>query len=535
VLTRRSARKATPAVQVEQLLVQQQELGRQNEELLRLGSELESARDRFVELFELAPIPYLTVDEAGLILEINQTGVEFLRRDRESLEGRPLALVISAARRAALRQFLIACRRGAVQAPFETELSSDPPRAVEVLARRAEGQKLYLALVDLAGLRRAERERRALQEQAEAAHSIAVSRVRSLAALSHELRTPLTPVLAAISALRRPGLPDDVHRLLALVERCVEHEVRLIDDLLDVARLTHGKMTFDSKVMDLHAAALEALELVMPELERKELRVHKQLRAREHHVRGDQVRLRQVFANLLRNACKFTPSGGSISLVSRSSRQGVVVEVSDTGVGILPGRLSVIFERFTQADGAEGQGGLGLGLAIARAIIEGHRGRISVASAGPGQGATFEIELACVPAPAAATAARPKRPASNGRSGRGERILLVEDHEDTALVLTELLDAEGYRIERARSVSEAVEKASPATQLVISDIGLPDGSGLEVMRRLRERRLKMPGIALSGYGTREDRKRSRAAGFTRHLVKPVRFEELVAAIREVRG
>jgi two-component system CheB/CheR fusion protein len=211
----------------------------------------------------------------------------------------------------------------------------------------------------------------------------------------------------------------------------------------------------------------------------------------------------------------------------------VVIAISDNGVGIAPGQLAHIFSHFGQGDAGEKAGGLGLGLAIARGIVEGHKGRISVASGGPGQGATFEVELASVPAPA--MRARRARPAKTDSVADRRRILLVEDHEDTAEVLGELLSTAGFSIELAHSVGEALRKVDPSTQLVISDIGLPDGSGLEMMQRLRERDLKIPGIALSGYGSREDRRRSRAAGFLRHLVKPIKFEELVAAIREIRA
>jgi signal transduction histidine kinase/CheY-like chemotaxis protein len=526
-------RRTNGVPRLERLLGQRELLRCQNEELARIAAELEEAHERFADLFELAPLPYLILTPSGIIERANELAARLLRRHRREVEGRPLALFVSRDRRSQFRQFLLGALRQQGERSLETELPFDPPLPVHVRARRARQGQLYMALVDLSARPQPDHEWTTLEAKAESAELTSVARNRFLAVLSHELRTPLTPVLASVSALRRARLPAAAARWVEVIERSVRHEVHLVDDLLDVTRLTHGKMSFDTQVVDLHATVEEALELVAPEAEAKQLKVQRQLNAPQHHVKGDAVRLRQVFANLLRNACKFTPPGGRIKVISEVGKRGVVVQVVDSGEGIAASQLAVIFERFGQTPGSVSKGGLGLGLAIARGIVEGHSGRIGVQSRGPGRGATFEVELACVPALAAAPAPR-RLPAPRPSRPQHERILLVEDHEDTAAVLSELLSAEGYQIDHARSVSEALSKADSSTELVISDIGLPDGSGLDIMRRLRAKRLRIPGIVLSGYGSREDRRQAREAGFVRHLLKPVDFEELVAVIREVR-
>jgi signal transduction histidine kinase len=515
---------------LEELFTHRDELQRQNQELERLRGQLEVSHHRFADLYDLAPIPFLTLSQSGMIEEVNETAVRFLERERGALEGMPLAVLIPSRRRPAFRRFLVRCLRDKERQTLETELALARTVPVELICRRSQGGRLYLAIVDRSARAHA-KERRQLLSAADLARAESTAKDRFLATLSHELRTPLTPVLAAVSAFERRKVPREMSEFIALVARCLTYEARLVDDLLDVTRLTHGKMTYDRVVVDLHTVVLEALEMVIPEAQDKELQLETNLRARNHHVRGDPVRLKQVFANLLRNACKFTPRGGLITVESRAGGRGVVVAVSDTGAGIRHEDLALIFERFSQ--GRDGyQGGLGLGLAIARGIVQGHGGRIAAISGGPGEGATFEVELQCVPARARPAVAR--KPVVDGPLGRGEPVLLVEDHADTARVLSGLLARAGFVVTVAGSMKEALGKADGQIRLVISDIGLPDGSGLDLMRSLRARHRDLYGIAMSGYGTREDVKKSRRAGFAHHLVKPVQFEELLAAIAQGR-
>jgi len=249
-----------------------------------------------------------------------------------------------------------------------------------------------------------------------------------------------------------------------------------------------------------------------------------------------------VFWNLLSNAVKITPEGGTITVRSWTDDSSwLAVEVSDTGIGIEPELLPRIFDAFEQGESRAAQrfgAGLGLGLAISRALAEFHGGTLEVHSEGPGRGATFRVQLPLTPIPAGAAAvSEPSRPAS--QEARALRILLVEDHADTAEAIAELLRLLGHEVAVAFTVAEGLSAAadiqnqeSGGLDLVVSDLGLPDGSGLDLMRELT-RRHGLKGIALSGYGMEEDLRRSREAGFERHLTKPVNFQALQAVLREV--
>jgi two-component system CheB/CheR fusion protein len=373
-----------------------------------------------------------------------------------------------------------------------------------------------------------------------------------LATLSHELRTPLAPVLAMASRLAvHQDLPAAVRDGLAMIHRNVGLEARLIDDLLDLTRIGRGKLELHRKPTDLRQVVQQALE-TCDERELAARQVVLDLSAPEHLVWGDPSRLVQVFWNLLNNALKFTPRGGTIRVRSYceepsasapepgAARQ-LVVEIADSGVGIEPGELESIFDAFDQGGQETGRrfGGLGLGLAISRAILDLHGGCLSAASAGRHRGATFAVRLplaveaaAVERAGAAAGAARETEASSAAVSPLA--ILLVEDHADTAEAVAQLLQAIGHRVTVAGTVAEALAAAEAAPfDLLVSDLGLPDGAGHELMRLLASRRDPMRGIALSGYGMEADVARSREAGFDLHLVKPVTLEELRAAIERL--
>jgi CheY-like chemotaxis protein len=367
--------------------------------------------------------------------------------------------------------------------------------------------------------------------------------------LSHELRTPLTPVMAVISSLERDArLPPPVQESLAMVRRNVELEARLIDDLLDLTRIAHGKLELSRRRTHLHQVLAQAVETCCgqnPDAGR--LRVVKDLAAADPVVWADAPRLSQVFWNLLNNALKFTPDGGTVTVRSRLAADAgpgeVVVEISDTGVGIPPGALGHIFDAFEQGELGMSRrfGGLGLGLAISKAIVELHDGQLSAESAGSGQGATFTVRLPLSCRETAEAGMTPERRGASPASRRPLHILLVEDHTDTAEALAALLAGLGHRITVAGTVAGALAAAEQAAgaldgliDLVISDLGLPDGSGLDLMRELAGR-YRLKGIALSGYGMEEDVRQSEQAGFARHLTKPVTLDFLKDVIDQVRG
>jgi signal transduction histidine kinase/CheY-like chemotaxis protein len=364
-----------------------------------------------------------------------------------------------------------------------------------------------------------------------------------LATLSHELRTPLAPVLAVVSALESdPRLRELIGGALAVIRRNVELEARLIDDLLDLTRIARGKLELHLQPADLRDALAHALQSCSAQEDAagKWIAVETELAAMDHTVYADEPRLTQVFWNLLKNAFKFTPDGGAVRVRTRSEGDGIVAEISDNGIGIDADLLPRIFDAFEQGERSITRrfGGLGLGLAISKALVELHKGRIAVASGGAGQGATFTVWLPRA-SPAPAEAAPPAADVEDGpaerRQDRSLRILLVEDHMDTAAALADLLDIMGHQVVVAHDVSSGLAAArvaleGPGLDLVISDLGLPDGSGLDLMRQLSTRH-RVRGIALSGYGTEKDVRASREAGFALHLTKPVDLERLRAALR----
>jgi signal transduction histidine kinase len=394
-------------------------------------------------------------------------------------------------------------------------------------AAKKQEERLEQTLVELSQnmveLRKAGEESRAAMIEAERA-----SRAKDdfLAALSHELRTPLTPVLMTAAALESdPALPAETRSQLAMMRRNIELEARLIDDLLDLTRISRGKLQIAPAVTDLHLLLQHTVEIVRSDALGKQVAIEFIFEATRHHVRGDPTRLQQVFWNLLKNALKFTPTGGRVTVTTRNDEEGwMILSVDDTGVGISAEALPRIFNAFEQGDvaGHHRYGGLGLGLAISRAIVEAHCGIIQAASAGPGRGASFTVALATIDTPAEAASGSDLAPPLT----RALRLLVVEDHDATRTVLSRLLTRNGHKITTAATIQEALTAfAAEHFDVVISDLGLPDGSGLDLMRELLRQR-PIFGIALSGYGMEDDVRQTKEAGYFAHLVKPVNLDQL---------
>jgi two-component system CheB/CheR fusion protein len=375
----------------------------------------------------------------------------------------------------------------------------------------------------------------ALHAAKEAAEEASRAKDRFLAVLSHELRTPLTPALASSQLLeRRRDLPEDVLSAVELIRRNIELETLLVDDLLDLTKITRGTIELRRQPEDLHEVLHRCADICRSDVLAKRQKLTLGLRATEHDAQVDPARIQQVFWNLVKNAVKFTPAGGAITITSENPAPGRIrISVSDTGVGIPAGILPRIFEPFEQGPRSISPraSGLGLGLSISRTLVDLHGGTIRAESEGEGKGATLSVELA---------AFEDRRPASAGR-GAGQRrqprrplaLLLVEDHADTAGALSELLREEGHQVQATASLSEAVEAfRHHPFDLLITDLGLPDGSGHELLPRLRSIR-PVKGIVLSGYGMDSDVSKSRAAGFSEHLTKPVQIALLLGAIDRV--
>lgn len=379
-----------------------------------------------------------------------------------------------------------------------------------------------------------ERQRRIRAESARAeAEEANAAKDRFLAMLSHELRTPLSPIIHAVTLLEESECPPHLRDHIDTIRRNVRLEARLIDDLLDLARVRNGKMHLHLQGADLHEILSEAVAICREEIKARNLTLSVALEATGARVHADAARLQQVFWNLLTNAAKFTPEGGTITIHTSGpdAAGNFAVDITDTGAGIAPGKISRIFDAFEQA-AAPGMAGLGLGLAICKALVERHGGSIEARSAGVGEGATFIVKI-----PGAQTHGGDKpAPAPPIPNAPGIRLLLVEDHRDTLDTLRRLLDRRGYVVRTAGSIAEALQTAADYQfDVLVSDIGLPDGRGTELLEQLEDHRAAHPfvAIAVSGFGADDDLQRSQEAGFAEHLTKPVEFGALHAAIRRL--
>jgi signal transduction histidine kinase len=361
-----------------------------------------------------------------------------------------------------------------------------------------------------------------------------------LAQLSHELRSPLTPVIAMVGELEAE-VPDSkpVKEALEVVRRNVELEARLIDDLLDITRISKGKLQLSFEPISIHQILQRAYEICRAEIEAKNLEVNFALRAVRTYVEGDPARLQQVFWNLIKNSVKFTPEKGRISIETvNPAPDKIEVRVIDTGIGIAPETIDKIFDAFEQgqSDITRRFGGLGLGLTISKTLIDAHGGQIRVQSSGKNEGAVFTVELDTIESPIERDGHGEDQPTDRKPDAAvtsHRRVLLVDDHYDTCLGMKRMLERRGYEITVAHSAEQAVEKVREQEfDLLISDIGLPDRSGYELMREVRLNK-RLPGIALSGFGSEQDVNQAREAGFAEHLTKPINFERLEKTIQSL--
>ena len=365
---------------------------------------------------------------------------------------------------------------------------------------------------------------------------------RFLAVLSHELRTPLTPIVFALAALQREysrhsparrAVDARLSRMLDMISRNIALETKLIDDLLDLSRLAQGKLQLQPAVVDMHARVRDTLAMVDSEARAKHVAIETTLEATQPFVLADAARIHQVLWNVIKNAIKFTPDGGTVRVRTWNDGNNLVIACDDTGIGIPPEVLPHVFEPFEQGspDITRHYGGLGLGLAVGRSLVLAHGGSMTAKSDGAGKGSTFVVAL-----PIATSEAEP--PSVDSRSSesmphRSLNILVVEDHDDTAQALRESLAARGHRVRVAASIAVALrEAAADPCELLISDIGLPDGSGVDLVRQIQPSPT-FGAIAMSGFGMEKDVVRSRDAGFATHLTKPVDFALLEKTITEL--
>lgn len=562
IALRRAVDNAVEKVQFQRKLEEQrQALAEKNRDLevhVR-RMETEAAERRRVEklLRESEQQLRLVTDHAAVLLAhcgsdgrykfVNRPYARRFGLEPRHIVGRHITEVLGAEAYAAVETFLQAALAGH-QVEFEVQVPYGKmgPRWMNVVyapETLPDGQ-----VVGVVGVMTDTTQRKMGEKDLEKARDEAVAASQAkddfLAALSHELRTPLNPVLLlASSAAEDERFPPEVRSIFETIHKNVDLEARLIDDLLNITRISRGKLALERKAVDAHSVIKDAIANVSADVALKHLSLRTRFGARRQILDGDAVRLQQVFWNVLKNAVKFTAEGGEIT-ISTSNPPGtedLEITVADSGIGMTREELARVFDAFAQGAHAGGGGshrfgGLGLGLAISRMLVQSHAGHIQADSPGPGLGSIFTIRLPLAaqpdewPTQRGIAAIRP----SGSRQGRPEstRILLVEDHEATRAALQQLLSRRRYQVTAVGTGAEALASAKVEPfDLLISDIGLPDCSGYELMEAL-SKNAPVRGIALTGYGMEHDISRSRAAGFLAHLTKPIRMESLEKAIAE---
>lgn len=397
------------------------------------------------------------------------------------------------------------------------------------------GLLIVVAVLALAAKNSADRQLalELLEEQRKQAVDASRAKDVFLAALSHELRTPLNPaLLLASDGASNSKYPAEIRATFASIATQIETEARLIDDLLDLTKISHGIIKVERRLTDLHALVLASVATVRPNFAEKNLEILLGLKAEKHWANVDPMRMQQVICNLIQNAAKFSDRAGRLRISTQNRGSAIAITVDDTGMGMSASDLQRCFETFTQ--GNHKRGGLGMGLAIARGIVEAHDGTIAAASEGPGHGSSFCVTIAAAEPPPDLDEPLPA-PEHAGKGRFFQNVLLVEDHEASRTALARLLSQRGFRVTCAGLMADAVAAAVGARfDLLIADIGLPDGDGYLLPEKLGNN-LPQVSIAVSGYGMEDDLRRTRQAGFAAHLIKPVTTDQLDAVLANVRG
>jgi len=532
------------------------------------GSALDALRGKQVFTLESVEEPYrhfveqmqegaITLDDQNTILFANACFARMIGRSRKETVGVCLDSLVADQSQSAYRAMLLNARTNGPAKGECTLKSVSGNVPVQLSLHAPYGQdipRLCAVVTDLSRQRQHQIERAASDEHEElrrardAAEQANRAKDEFLAMLSHELRTPLTPVVAITSMLlSSPRTPAPMKEDLLTIRDNVQLEVRLIEDLLDLNRIVHGKFHLSCEPAKLNNLILRAIAVCRRDARDKQIDFKVSLYKARNDILVDPTRIQQILWNLLRNAIKFTPPGGQIAIeMLNPDPDHVSVSITDTGVGIEPEMLPKLFNAFEQGRASKSTtGGLGLGLTISKKLTDLHGGTLTAHSDGKDKGARFILTLPLAPSHPADSAAarpalggqilhlqdaRPSQPMTTTASPITARILLIEDHAETARIMARVLEHMGYKVTVANTKADGLSAASSQPfDLIISDLGLPDGSGLDLMRHLRQS-LSTPAIALTGYGQETDQAAARDAGFNEHLIKPVNMDQLAAAI-----
>ena len=515
-----------------ELQVHEVELELQNEELRTTRGDLEIALARYQELFEHAPIGYAALGPDGAIRELNRAGAQILGASRGRLIGRVFASVVAESHVAEYTRFEEAARTAVHPSRLEVVVRD---RALQLTATRltAGGADLLVAFDDITARKR-EAEQLAASERALRERDR--RKDEFLAALSHELRDPLAPIVTSLFVLgHAEGGSEAARSAHAIIDEQVRHLTRLVEDLLDVARVSQGKIKLRREPVELAGLVRRTLDAHRAACVQLGLALDSSL-GPAVWIDADPARLVQVVTNLLGNALKFTPRGGRVGIEILAERGAAVLRVRDTGMGIAPDVLPHVFEPFAQVPQPidRDRGGLGLGLAMVKALVELHRGEVEVASAGPGAGTEITVRLPLCAAPGIAADCPMPRALELPLVSR-RRVLVIEDNQLSAASLREALALIGHEARIAHDGAEGLRVARAfRPEIVLCDLGLPELDGYAVARGFRSEPALRGAflVALSGYAQPEDVKRARSAGFDRHLPKPADIDALIRVIAE---
>lgn len=543
---RKNAQIETSPEEVQRLIYDLQnhraELEAQNEELRRAQIQLSDARDRYQDLYDFAPVAFVTLDSGGVIQEANFAAANLLMVERARLIGRPLEQFVARRSRQDFVAHLQLVRREASRKRESVLLLNSQGDVLTVQLESVAEDMLTssandkagttrVAIVDLterakaeSALRESERQLRRLNTSLQEEN---IRKDEFLAMLAHELRNPLAAIGCAVRISGSFTDPEKIEWAHQVLQRQTAHLSRMVNDLLDVSRITRGKVQLKTHVVDVSAvlrSAIDALE---------------NIRAARHHqietdiedglfMKADSTRIEQIVGNLLANAYKYTPDHGKISLKAARVGTKIQLKISDNGVGIAPEMLPKVFDLFVQAPVTleRSKGGLGIGLTLVKQLVEMHGGQVMAESSGPGQGSTFVVILPAV-------AARAETSKTEDRVHKVDshvRVLIVEDNYDSGVGMRELLEMEGFIVRLISDGKEAVARAREfIPDYILLDIGLPGMDGYQVARALRQDPAFSHTliIAISGYGREEDMRKSSEAGFDFHLVKPLDIDELL--------
>ncbi|WP_313706177.1 PAS domain-containing protein [Massilia sp.] len=490
---------------------------------------LRAERDQSRHIFDSMTEGFALLDSDWTVLQVNEIGARLSYMTRAELLGRKLWSAMPD------------LAGGPVEALYRRVQSSRQPDNLEYLQLIPDGatwldiRAYALPEGRLAVFFRDISERKSAEDKLRDADR---RKDEFLAMLAHELRNPLAPIGAAAHLLRMGKLDEDrVRHTSQIIGRQVDHMSHLINDLLDVSRVTRGLVELDNAAVDIRQVVHEAIEQVAPLIQARRHRLHAQIAPGSSLVMGDRKRLVQVVSNILNNAAKYTSEGGTITLSADISDALVCIEVADNGIGMAPDLAAHAFDLFSQAERSSDRsaGGLGLGLALVKSLVELHGGSVTCASAGLGEGSVFRVCLPRLAGDAAAGGPDGNERAA-GPAGGGLRVLVVDDNADAAAMLAMVLESLGHRVAVEHSSLAALERARrERLDACVLDIGLPDIDGYELARRLRAQPESADAVlvAVTGYGHESDRRRSLAAGFAHHLVKPADTGQLMAILAEV--